>query len=70
VSPNLPPRSASGDTIVNVKVGAVFALGDYIDRDRLPPLSDRLNLSVSYGRALTGDVWYRDILRVNLTWYY
>ena len=70
VSPNLPPQSASGDTIVNVKVGAVFALGDYIDRDRLPPLSDRLNLYVGYGRALTGDWWYKDILRVNLTWYY
>ena len=38
-------QSAKGDTIVNMKVGMVFALGDYISREGLPPLNDRLNLS-------------------------
>jgi hypothetical protein len=63
-------QSAKGDTIVNMKVGMVFALGDYISREGLPPLNDRLNLYVGYGRALTGDVWYTDMFRLNLTWFY
>ena len=53
-----------------MKVGMVFALGDYIGREGLPPLNDRLNLYVGYGRALTGDVWYTDMFRLNLTWFY
>ncbi|HXG09862.1 MAG TPA: hypothetical protein VNK04_08750 [Gemmataceae bacterium] len=43
---------AAGDTIVNAKFGARFGLGNYN------------SFSVSYGRALTGDVWYKDIVRV------
>lgn len=42
---------ASGDTIVNIKVGARYTSG---------PKS----LYVGYGRALTGDVWYENILRL------
>ncbi len=43
---------AAGDTIVNVKVGARFWFGPHSD------------VYVGYGRALTGDVWYKDILRL------
>jgi hypothetical protein len=47
-------RSAGGDTIVNAKMGVRFGFGE----------SARQSLSVSYGRALTGAVWYKDILRL------
>jgi hypothetical protein len=43
---------ASGDTIVNAKVGARVYFGGHSD------------LYLGYGRALTGDVWYKDIARV------
>ncbi|HMC63973.1 MAG TPA: hypothetical protein VKI65_03465 [Gemmataceae bacterium] len=45
-------RDAAGDTIVNAKLGVRLGLGDYN------------SLYVGYGRALTGDVWYKDIVRV------
>lgn len=45
-------QSASGDTIVNAKLG-VRAF-----------LNENNSLYVGYGRALTGEVWYKDILRV------
>jgi len=44
--------SAAGDTIVNFKVGVRFGLGD------------RADIYTGYGRPLTGDVWYKDIFRV------
>jgi hypothetical protein len=43
---------AWGDTIVNAKMGVRVDLGDH------------QNFYVGYGRALTGDVWYKDIVRV------
>jgi hypothetical protein len=43
---------ATGDTIVNAKVGVRVSFGENQD------------CSISYGRALTGDVWYKDILRL------
>jgi hypothetical protein len=43
---------ASGDTIVNVKLGTRVAFGEHND------------IYVGYGRALTGAVWYKDILRL------
>ena len=43
---------ASGDTIVNLKVGARVGIGEHSD------------LYFGYGRALTGAVWYKDILRL------
>jgi hypothetical protein len=51
-------QSARGDTIVNAKAGLRFKYRDHND------------LAVSYGRALTGEVWYKDIVRVEyrLTW--
>lgn len=43
---------AGGDTIVNMKLGARIGLGNLG------------SVYAGYGRALTGDVWYRDIIRV------
>jgi len=43
---------AGGDTIVNAKIGARVAVGEHND------------FYFGYGRALTGDVWYKDILRL------
>ena len=51
-------ESAAGDTIVNVKFGARATLGEHAD------------LYVGYGRPLTGDRWYRDIVRVELRWHF
>jgi hypothetical protein len=45
-------KSAAGDTIVNVKLGARFQLNGWGD------------LYAGYGRPLTGDVWYKNTLRV------
>ena len=42
---------ASGKTIVNAKVGVRIDFGRYFD------------MYAGYGRALTGDVWYKDIMR-------
>ena len=61
---------ASGDTIVNFKVGATVALGNYLSPTGPTPLNDRLSLYMGYSRALTDDRWYRDMLRVELSWYY
>jgi len=47
-------EDADGVTIVNVKVGSRFILDE--DRD----------IYIGYGRSLTGDRWYNDILRVDL----
>jgi hypothetical protein len=44
-------HDAGGDTIINAKLGVRIGLGD------------RSDLAISYGRALTGDVWYKDIAR-------
>jgi hypothetical protein len=54
-SPNLPGtgvKDASGDTIVNAKLGARVHIGDTSE------------VYFGYGRALTGTVWYKDIFRV------
>jgi hypothetical protein len=45
-------KDAAGDTILNAKFGVRVSIGDHND------------VSVSYGRALTGDVWYKEILRL------
>lgn len=52
-------RDASGDTIVNVKLGVRFSFGG-------PTLlaGERSSLYVGYGRALTSEVWYEDVARV------
>lgn len=45
-------KDAAGDTIVNAKFGLRINYGDH------------QSFAVSYGRALTGAVWYKDIIRV------
>lgn len=47
-------ESAAGDTIVNLKAGVRTTIGCWND------------FYVGYGRALTGDVWYEDIVRCEL----
>jgi hypothetical protein len=51
---------ASGDTIVNAKIGVRVGFGE---SDRAGVFS-RSDFYVGYGRALTGEVWYKDIVRV------
>jgi hypothetical protein len=48
--------SAGGDTIVNANLGVRLFLGD------------RSSISASYGHALTGDTWYREIYRLEYRW--
>jgi len=64
------PQSASGDTIVNAKIGVRFGLGDYNRPGGGSQLNDRVSLYAGYARALTGDFWYKDMLRLELIWYY
>ena len=47
-------KGAAGDTIVNAKFGFRFGFGN------------RFNFYSGYGRALTGDVWYKSIWRTEL----
>jgi hypothetical protein len=57
----LVATGAAGDTIVNAKFGVRIGIG------KAPPDSliwSRSDLYVGYGRALTGEVWYKDMLRV------
>jgi len=51
-------ESAAGDTIVNVKLGARLKCGD------------RFDIYSGYGRPLTGDVWYEDIVRFELRYFF
>jgi hypothetical protein len=46
--------NATGDTIINGKIGVRTYFGDSVD------------FYVGYGRALTGDHWYTDIVRAEL----
>lgn len=54
-------QSADGDTIVNAKFGVRIGIGGPARDAQLPTASD---LYIGYGRALTGEVWYKDILRL------
>jgi hypothetical protein len=47
----VPVVSATGDTIINVKFGVRAYVGEHSD------------FYVGYGRALTGEVWYKEIWR-------
>ncbi len=53
--------SAAGDTIVNAKIGVRIGLGAPTLGSAYPTRSD---LYIGYGRALTGEVWYKDLLRI------
>jgi hypothetical protein len=52
--PFTPPiiEDAAGDTIVNLKLGGRVGFGN------------RSDFYVGWGRALTGNVWYKDIVRL------
>lgn len=52
---------ASGDTIVNMKLGVRIGFGGPMADAQLPTNSD---VYIGYGRALTGEVWYKDMLRL------
>jgi len=51
--------SAAGNTIVNAKFGLRFGFGQL----RQLGLLNRADFYVGYGRALTGDVWYKNMAR-------
>ncbi len=53
---------SAGHTIVNAKMGVRLGLGQTTE----PGLLNRSDFFVGYARALTGDVWYKDALRVEL----
>jgi hypothetical protein len=59
-TPTGEEKSAAGDTIINAKIGVRFAMGD----DCEAGLLGASELYVGYGRALTGDVWYKNTFRV------
>ncbi len=54
-------EDATGDTIVNVKLGVRVGFGGQSDRVFN---YQRNSVYIGYGRAMTGDVWYEDILRL------
>ena len=58
--PILGAVSARGDTIVNGKLGVRIGFGKVESGQPYPTRSD---LYIGYGRALTGEVWYRDMVR-------
>lgn len=57
--------SAEGATIVNAKFGVRFGLGR---PDFDGPNPTRSDLYIGYGRALTGEVWYKNMFRVEYRW--
>ncbi len=59
--------SAAGDTIVNAKIGFRIGFGSVNAGQPYPTRSD---LYVGYGRALTGEVWYKDLLRVEFRYFF
>jgi len=59
--------SAEGATIVNAKFGVRIGLG----RSECDgPNATRSDLYLGYGRALTGEVWYKNMFRVEYRWMY
>jgi hypothetical protein len=53
-------QDAGGDFIMNAKFGVRLGFGDISE----PGMQSGSEFYVGYGRALTGAVWYKDILRV------
>jgi hypothetical protein len=54
------PIDAAGQTIVNAKFGVRFGFGQLT---RPNYFVNRASLYLGYGRALTGDVWYKNTVR-------
>lgn len=57
-------QDADGDTIVNAKIGVRLGFGQLVG----PANLSRSEIYIGYGRALTGDVWYKDMFRVEAAW--
>jgi hypothetical protein len=57
-------QDAAGDTIVNAKVGVRLGFGSLVG----PANLSRSELYIGYGRALSGEVWYKDIVRLEYNW--
>ena len=53
--------SAAGDTIINGKFGIRIGRGE---PEQAFYSTDSSDLYIGYGRALTGEVWYKDMLRI------
>jgi hypothetical protein len=54
--------TAKGETIVNAKFGLRFGFGEA----SRPGLLGKSDLYLGYGRALTGEVWYKNTMRMEL----
>jgi hypothetical protein len=63
-------KSAAGQTIVNGKFGIRIGLGKYDLAGGGSGLNDRQSFYVGYGRALTGEHWYRDMIRVEYNFWF
>ena len=59
--------SARGDTIVNAKTGVRIGFGE---TNLGQPYATKSDLYIGYGRALTGEVWYKDMLRVEFRYFF
>ena len=49
-----------------MKIGVRFGLGDYNQPGGGSQLNDRVSLYAGYARSLTGDFWYKDMLRARV----
>jgi hypothetical protein len=55
---------AEGDTIINAKGGVRFGFGEIVG----PANLSRADLYIGYGQPLTGEVWYKELFRAELSW--
>ncbi len=60
VFPDAVVQDVAGETIVNGKFGVRFGFG----AEGMNNLVNNSDFYIGYGRALTGDFWYKDILRI------
>jgi len=63
-------NTVGGQTIVNEKIGLRIGLGSYGQAGGGSALNDRHSFYVGYGRALTGEHWYRDTFRLEYNFWY
>ncbi len=63
-------KDVAGQTIVNYKVGLRIGLGNYSQAGGGSALNDRHSFYVGYGHALTGEHWYRDVLRLEYNFWF
>jgi hypothetical protein len=54
--------NVGGQAIVNEMIGLRFGVGNYGAPGGGSALNDRHSLGVSYGRCITGDHWYKDVV--------